>query len=71
MRGKYFLGRKQAVQGGRKAGIDGHLHDHLDDFRGCLADIERAAAMRLQLAGQARGSVRSAGNVQPRPMRSL
>lgn len=40
---------EEAVEGGRETGIDGHLHQDLDDLRLGEADIQPGADMDLQL----------------------
>ena len=46
---KDFLCREQAVECGWKAGIDGHLHDHFDDFLLGTADVAGSMKMHFQL----------------------
>src|ERR1700752_4869859 len=47
--GKHFLRDGQAVNGGRKAGIDSHLHDDLNDLLTRPTQVQGAMNMDLQL----------------------
>ena len=46
---KNLLGRCQPIEGGRKTGINGHLHDGLHNLRARDAHIEGALDMHLEL----------------------
>jgi len=52
MRGEYFLCGEQTIQGGRKSGVNGHLHDDFEDFFPCAADMQRGGDMHFQLRGR-------------------
>jgi len=47
--GEYFLGCEQAVERGREAGIDGHLHDYLGDLFTAQADVQASLDVNLEL----------------------
>src|SRR3979411_2759728 len=45
--GEYFLGCEQAIERGREAGIDRHLHDDLGDLVAAQADVRLAPQGRV------------------------
>ena len=47
--GEYFLGCEQAVERGREAGIDRHLHDDLGDLVAAQADVQASLDVNLEL----------------------
>lgn len=48
---KHVLRGEKAVESGRETGVDGHLHQNLDDFLAGQSDVQAGLDMHLELRG--------------------